>query len=421
MSLLSNGLYLPAWLRGGFNRGGSAGPRRLVVIACVGAAMVALVAAVSAINTKSPVESKVAMMPRINPLPGGTHGDPAQDALLLRHGEAEARKAEETGVSYTPAMPASVPLVQKPFAELAEAPPAPAAKTAPVPEVVTLAPRPPVYVPPEAPHAERVNATVTNVAVAGDDEAYRKMIDHLFDGYGGHPPRTDIVLPAEQVEGEFSQGGPPVRSGPGSQAVDHDRPAAQAAPAGGRASKGELLIPAGRMIYAHTVLAVDSDTGGPIVLEADTGPLAGDRMLGVFTKNGGERLVVRVTAVEHRGQSVDVRGLVVAPDTAETSVASAVDEHYLERFALPAAAAFIEGVGQAMAMSGAVTQVTPFGGSVTQFGNLNLKQQLGVGAGAAAQQVGTALQQDTPKGPTVKLESNVSVEVMFLADVVLPK
>jgi len=99
-----------------------------------------------------------------------------------------------------------------------------------------------------------------------------------------------------------------------------------------------VLVPAGRGVYAHTILSVSSDSGGPIVLEGDSGPLAGDRMIGTFSKNERDRLIVRVTTVNHRGQSLDVRGLAIAPDSMETAIASSVDEHYLERFALPAAA-----------------------------------------------------------------------------------
>jgi intracellular multiplication protein IcmE len=50
---------------------------------------------------------------------------------------------------------------------------------------------------------------------------------------------------------------------------------------------------------------------------------------------------------------------------------------------------------------------------------LNFQQQLGVAAGAAAGQIGTALNQAAPKGPTIKLEANVAVGVIFLAPVTI--
>lgn len=159
---------------------------------------------------------------------------------------------------------------------------------------------------------------------------------------------------------------------------------------------------------------MNSDTGGPIVLEADTGPLTGDRMIGNFSRNEGDRLVVRISTIEHRGQAIDVQGLVVAPDSMETAVATSVDQHYIERFALPAAAAFVQGLGQAIALSGSVSQVSPFGGVVTSYGKLNLRQQAGIAAGAAASQIGQTLQQQAPKGPTVRLAANAGVGVIFL-------
>ena len=109
---------------------------------------------------------------------------------------------------------------------------------------------------------------------------------------------------------------------------------------------GRVLVPAGRGIYAHTVVAVDSDTNGPIVLEADTGPISGDRMIGTFSKSGNDRLIVKVKSVEHRGASLEANGLVIAPKLMETAVASSIDEHYVTRFLLPAASAFMSGWGR---------------------------------------------------------------------------
>jgi intracellular multiplication protein IcmE len=143
-------------------------------------------------------------------------------------------------------------------------------------------------------------------------------------------------------------------------------------------------------------------------------------MIGVFSKNERDRLIVRITQVEHRGETLDVRGLLIAPDTMETAVATSVDPHFLERWALPAAAAFVEGLGQAVALSNSVIQTSPFGGATQAYGPLNFKQQAEIAGGAAAAQVGQTLVQDMPKGPTVKLAANAVVGVMFLSDVTLP-
>ena len=101
----------------------------------------------------------------------------------------------------------------------------------------------------------------------------------------------------------------------------------------------------------------------------------------------------------------------------ETSVASNVDQHYVARFVLPAAAAFVAGLGQAIAQtSNTAAVLSPFGG-VTTTSRLNIQQQAGIAAGAAAAQVGSTLNEARPKGPTVTLEPNVAVGVMFLTNV----
>jgi intracellular multiplication protein IcmE len=101
----------------------------------------------------------------------------------------------------------------------------------------------------------------------------------------------------------------------------------------------------------------------------------------------------------------------------EAGVASGVDQQYLRRFALPAAAAFVQGLGQAIAQTSRVAGViSPFGGvGFTQ--DLNLSQQLGIAAGAAAGRIGQTLNQEAPRGPRVTLDVKSTVGVMFLSNV----
>jgi intracellular multiplication protein IcmE len=288
----------------------------------------------------------------------------------------------------------------------------------PAPTIVT--PPPPAFTPPERPVFDRAagedeinGAGVTKVAASSNEsdeaaedaktarEQRQKAIGDLVNSWGTRPPQTTVVIEPAVLK----QGG--------------DDPASVAKAAGKGAESaviGKVLVPAGRGIYAHTVVAVDSDTNGPIVLEADTGPISGDRMIGTFSKSGNDRLIVKVESVEHRGTPLDANGLVIAPDSMETAVASSIDEHYLERFALPAAAAFMSGLGQAAALSNSTSTVSPFGGTSQTFGNLNFGQQAMVAGGAAASAVSSALSAETPKGPTVHLAANVSVGVMFLSN-----
>ena len=83
---------------------------------------------------------------------------------------------------------------------------------------------------------------------------------------------------------------------------------------------------------------------------------------------------------------------------------------------MPAAAAFVQGLGQAIAQSNSTSVIGPLG-SVTVQNQLDFNKQLGIGAGVAAAQIASELQRSTPHGPTVVLEVGSSVGVLFLTNV----
>jgi intracellular multiplication protein IcmE len=385
------------WFRSGLLGGaGRGGPLRLVgiVSAIALAAGVAIFASMH--SDRFQPQSQVAKMKPGNLLPGGLQGTPAQDALLKIDSQEKAHKAEEKHQSYTPPMPSSNPFNGR------------------MPGEVGVVPEPPPAItPPErlAPEHDINGARVERIAsddgaaeaaaaeAQGAHQQRQKAIGDMLNAWNSRPPQTTVVMePAVLKEGA---GDPPafgkgVGSGPTAEKV---------------------LVPAGRGVYAHTILAVDSDANCPIVLEADTGPIAGDRMIGTFSKSGTDRLIVRVETVEHRGKPLEANGIVVAPDSMEEAVATSVDQHYLERFVLPAAAAFVQGLGTAVAMGNSTATVSPFGGTTQTFWPLSVKQEALVAGGAAAQGIGNAMTASIPKGPTVHLAANVSVGVMFLSNV----
>lgn len=400
---------------GVLNASGSAGPRRLMVFVLILLGLVVLVVVVATTGTQAPVLSRDARMKRVDPLPGGLYSTPEQDALAIKANTAQANAALNKGVSFTPPMAPSEPALPPPprVEQAALHPPErhqpifvgrPAALAVPAPLQAVF----PVPLPPEAaqPRPIPVAATIDPAM----QQAYTKRIDDLFSQWSGRVPRTDVVLPPSEPDG--SEGGHA-----SAQHRNGSRDAVSPVPASAHATDpGEVLIPAGRGVYAHPVLALNSDASSPVVLQADSGPIAGDRMIGTFARQD-ERLVIHVSTVVHDGQTIGADGVVIAPDTMEAAVASNVDQHYLTRFLLPAAAAFVQGLGQAIATtSNSVAVLSPFGGATTAT-NLNFRQQLGVAAGTAGGQIGATLNQAVPKGPTVTLDANVAVGVMFLSNV----
>jgi intracellular multiplication protein IcmE len=423
MSLIPSTHSRFAWFQTGlFGGAGRGGPGRLVVIGGVVACMAGGAFLLSVRHGNGPPVSQVTKMKPGNLLPGGTQGTPAQDALQKKDSQEKARAAEAAHKSYTPPIPSSTPFNGALPTEVGMgAPVAPDVTVArPMPPAPAIVTAPPTYTPPEhgvfdrpAGEDEINGARVTKIAagdVAGDEtseegksarEQRQKAIGDLVNSWISRPPQTTVVIePTSLKQGADD---PPAKVG------------AKGAPDSGVTS-GKVLVPAGRGIYAHTVVAVDSDTNGPIVLEADTGPISGDRMIGTFSKSGNDRLIVKVETVEHRGTPLEANGVVMAPDSMETAVASSIDEHYVERFVLPAASAFMSGLGQAVALGNSTSTVSPFGGTTQTFGPLTFKQEALVAGGAAASAVSTALSAETPKGPTVHLAANVSVGVMFLSN-----
>ena len=394
----------------------------------------AVVVGVSLLGAGAPLQSTAARPVNLNPLPGGTNSTPLQDRVALAEDQRQAARAAEGGRSYTPPIAASQRLQAPDLAQPAPPPAVPAAPATPAPPRIVPEPPAPVLrftpvqqvAPPQAPTRPTPAPQIAQApAPAADDPALRNAVQGLLAGWGGRPPQTTVTIPPAPVQavGRPAPGGLsdlPAAPRPGSeQTAPPEAPAAPVASAT-RGPQGRVLIPAGRGVYAHTVLATNSETGAPVVLQADTGPIAGARMIGTFTRAGmTNRLVVRITSVNHGGQSISVDGLVIAPETMETSVATSVDHRLAERFLLPAAAAFVEGLGQAIARSNTTAIISPFGGG-TFASRLNTEEQLGVAAGAAGARIGQALEQAAPRRATVHLAKDAQVGVLFLSNVTAP-
>jgi intracellular multiplication protein IcmE len=78
----------------------------------------------------------------------------------------------------------------------------------------------------------------------------------------------------------------------------------------------------------------------------------------------------------------------------------------------------VQGLGNAI-QNGNSTTVSN-GLSTNSYSNLSLAQEAGVGAGAAAQQLGQILQKATPQDPTVILKRDDPVGVVFAQPVYAP-
>ena len=296
---------------------GRAGPRRLLLLTVAGASVVGLGAVAMTRGVDAPAISADARRRGVDPLPGGFLSSPEQDAVAFHADTQAADAAMRERRSSTPPLSPSVKLVDGVL------PPAPSpdvvsprALRAPPPRpVVNAAPPPPVYpqaviipavarvtAPPSNPPADpKPQATPVQYNPPRDDgrqRAYEQQMRDLLDQWGSRPPQTDVILLPPDNRGD--PGTPAAQPSAPSRAPD--LPGIQ--PVSTRQDLGgQILVPAGRGIYAHPILKLSSDTGGPVVLQADSGLIAGDRLIGSFTQQGN-RLVIRIDNVIHHGEPI---------------------------------------------------------------------------------------------------------------------
>ena len=153
-----------------------------------------------------------------------------------------------------------------------------------------------------------------------------------------------------------------------------------------------------------------------MVVEIKSGPLEGARLSGKARKHEDRLSVTLDQLALPDGRMLRVDAVIMAPDSKETAVASGVEHRYIPRIVLPTLAAGVQGLGQALALSGSSVFAGPYG-AAQSYNRFNPGQIAGIAAGTAAGQFGQIIQQQTPRQSKVNLDAEVDVGVMFLAPV----
>ena len=233
--------------------------------------MVAVVIGVSMISYRPPPQSAVAKMPPVNPLPGGTHSDPEEEcASAARCTAACGAGARATRFLYAADARAASWWRRGRSAAAGRAGPhtccramrrSSSRRHAPVPVAGSL------YAVGRAARAAGCGAGRS----AARAELSRKPAALPGLGYAGAANQCGVATRHRHGKPRQQRpcGGLDGSARRGANAAPAATPAS-AATRSGREDTGRVLVPTGRGVYAHTVLAVNSDTGGPIVLQADS-------------------------------------------------------------------------------------------------------------------------------------------------------
>ena len=183
------------------------------------------------------------------------------------------------------------------------------------------------------------------------------------------------------------------------------------APAAGPLELALARIGAGEGLYGRVLYTVDSDLGGPVLIEILEPPVAGAVATGGFTLVG-ERLVLRLGRLEWRGESGAINGWAVDLDCACYGVAGEVDSHFFARVVLPAAVGFADGF--LTAAGRASESVTLIDGDVEyRRGESSLTEDIFTGLAAGVREAGEVLLEGAPSAPTVRLPRDTELVVLF--------
>lgn len=183
------------------------------------------------------------------------------------------------------------------------------------------------------------------------------------------------------------------------------------------------IIKGGTILFAVLDTAINSDyPDSPVMATVVDGKYKGAKLMGkVVTAKGVtgqmDRVSMNFTLMNEdawpRSKSVTAFG--IDPDTARTVMASSVDYHYMMRYGAMMATAFLQGYASSITNAGTAT--TGIFGTSTTHPELSPSNKFLVGLGQVGTSLGAATQNYINRPPTVRVDSGVSLGILFMSDV----
>jgi len=357
--------------------------------------------------------SRVSRSPNVDDTPAGDQlrtSERYQDNLRQQN-EDGAREAEEADTSFlaTPdeplrqideKPPAIVPNRNRPL------PPANTPVEAPPPQTVVIDRQQPIQQQARpsdgqstAPDYARINQLAQLMATQQQG---------LLGSWQAQPSAVTVVVEQDLM--------------PAEDAVDTAGVASGGAATSARPATLELLVRAGDVVLASTLISNDSDTPGPVVVQIRSGPFEGARLLGGFQNNlDSTYLIVQFDAmVLPDGTEVPVSAYAVDARQKSLAVRTDLDRRLFARYAPRVAAAFVSGVGEALSDPG--TSLIDLGGvtGVTR-PSATIEQGLYKGLAEVGNDLAGEFVQNAPRGPLISLRAQQIIGVLFTSNVEPPR
>lgn len=183
-----------------------------------------------------------------------------------------------------------------------------------------------------------------------------------------------------------------------------------------------ILLPAGTIEYAQLMTEATSDAPGPIMAQLVSGPLKGSRLLGDFEVTEEKYLTLDFSVIVIDGVSHKMKAVALDPETVSPGLVTEIDHRYFKRVILPAAAAFIEGFGEAVADAGSTTVTVDGGAAVTATADLGTKEEFFKGIGEATSIVSDFVDEEAKKTHVlVRVAAGTPLGLLFLKPVLEEK
>ncbi|WP_435640650.1 DotG/IcmE/VirB10 family protein [Micavibrio aeruginosavorus] len=186
-----------------------------------------------------------------------------------------------------------------------------------------------------------------------------------------------------------------------------------------QASDVLILLPAGTIEYAQLMTEANTDAPGPVLAQIVSGPLAGSRAIGSF-KASDEYITLQFNTVVVDGIAYGTDAIALDPKTANPGMITEIDKKYFTRVILPAAAAFIEGLGGAIAETGSTTLTVATGGSSSSSTSedLDTEQEFFKAVEEAAEKVGEMLDEEADNAePMLRVAAGTPMALLFVKPV----
>lgn len=249
-----------------------------------------------------------------------------------------------------------------------------------------------------------------------------KQVQQLMSTQANQLFGTWIPLPNQQyVQGATEE----VKTAEGEAVAGSQGPQAQTAGASSSAVTGDVYK-AGSILFAVLDTGVNSDMhNSPVMATIVSGPLKGSKVLGNFTFNREAKNVLlqfTVLSAPQLKNSIGMNAVAIDPNTAQTALASNVDNHYLLRYGGLFAASFVSGLGQAAQQSAQSVTINSSNGETIQLnGNINTQKSILMGLGDVGTEFANAWRPLVNTPPTVKVNGGTGVGLLLMSDLTIPK